>query len=359
MLRLRHHASDSPLYEGKPSTKVSLTNLSFDLSEEELFDYLKDYGAIWTILPVHSVYGFRKNHPQPLGIAYAEFETVEKAQTAIDALFNQLYKGRPMKLRFHQPYVPRQKQRWRRKESSPTNSEIALETEEGPVEHQGQYEGQESQESLEIPNIHESQRPPDSQEPLEQQEPLESRAVTIIESPPDGPPPAYRFRRQNKKNKQLSMETVYCKIIPEGTTDAHLRQFFKAYRPREIWIFKSRPVKKGCFGKPGTTFTSALITLSTNLPLKNVTKSMSKKKLLNSKVEIIPAPLSKIEEVRKVAQLERSVQVVPEDTQSIGSPQGNTLDGAQQESDSPDPVAESRERLPGIQKATPVHDPGH
>ena len=303
MLRLRHQASDSPLYQAEPSTKLAITNLSFELSEKELLDYLKDYGAIWVILPVQSVYGFRKNHPQPLGIAYAEFESVEKAQAAIDALFNQLYKGRPMKLRFHQPYVPKQKQKWRRKPTSPINSEIVLDGDEI-----------------------DTQEAPDNDS----------------SSSPTERPPVYKFKREGNKRNQVSKETVYCKELPEGTTDMHLRQHFKEYQPKEIWIFRSSPIKKGCFGGVPDTFTSALVTLNTEESLKKVAKIMSKKKLLDRKVDIKPALLSKIDEVKNIAQLEHPVSVVPDPEHQITSVPENSLEETEQESERAVPVVEAR-----------------
>ncbi|SMN19967.1 similar to Saccharomyces cerevisiae YFR032C RRT5 Putative protein of unknown function [Maudiozyma saulgeensis] len=273
MLRFRHQPDDSPVYRAEPSERVLIWNLSYLVSEKELYTYLKDFGAIWVIIPVQSLYGFRKNRPHPLGIAYAEFETKEKATYAIDHLFNQIYKGRPLKVRYHQPYVPRQKTRKNSKEICPVGRGIELDSTESDL-------------AQPVTVVDDSSQP------------LELTDEELVA-------PAMAPSKLNVKRKAVSTETVYCKILPEGTTDLHLRQHFKAFRPKEIWIFKSSPTRsKMCFGSKRQSFTSALITLETEESLKKVAKIMSKKKLLDNKVIVRPAYLTKIEEVRRIAEQE-------------------------------------------------------
>ncbi|CAB4254049.1 similar to Saccharomyces cerevisiae YFR032C RRT5 Putative protein of unknown function [Maudiozyma barnettii] len=275
MLRFRHQPDDSPVYRAEPTERVLIWNLSYLVSEKELYTYLKDFGVTWVIIPVQSLYGFRKNRPYPLGIAYAEFETKEKATYVIDHLFNQIYKGRPLKVRYHQPYVPRQKGKKNLKHGPSIGREIELDSTESNL----------------------------------------VQPVSIIDDDDDSQPvelteeemvaPAMAPNKLYVKRKAVSTETVYCKILPEGTTDLHLRQHFKAFRPKEIWIFKSSPTRsKMCFGSKRQAFTSALITLETGESLKKVAKIMSKKKLLDNKVIVRPAYLTKIEEVKRIAEQE-------------------------------------------------------
>lgn len=291
MLRFRHQPENIPSHFSEPSERVLLWNLSYLVSEKELFTYLKGYGALWVVLPVQSLYGFRKNHPHPLGIAYAEFESKNKATEAIELLFNQIYRGRPLKLRYHQPYVPKKKGKNNPRDTQSVSRGIELTTvgsESNPI----------STEDTELVDTVE----------LTEEERI---APAVVPS------------KLNVKRRAVSTETVYCKILPEGTTDLHLRQHFKTFHPKEIWIFKSAPTRsKMCFSNKSHSFTSALITLETEEPLKKVAKIMSKKKLLDNKVIVRPAYLTKIEEVKRIAEqeeIETPVEVQRESTDSTST----------------------------------------
>ncbi|KAG0666952.1 Regulator of rDNA transcription protein 5 [Maudiozyma exigua] len=283
MLRFRHQPENIPTHFAEPSKRVLLWNLSYLVSEKELLTYLKGYGAVWVVLPVQSLYGFRKNHPHPLGIAYAEFESNEKATEAIERLFNQIYHGRPLKLRYHQPYVPKKKSKNNPRDTQSVARGIELNTFDSDINPI-------SSENIDLTN------------PVELTE--EERVA-----------PAVVPSKLNVKKRAVSTETVYCKILPEGTTDLHLRQHFKAFHPKEIWIFKSAPTRsRMCFSNKSHSFTSALITLETEELLKRVAKIMSKKKLLDNKVIVRPAYLTKIEEVKRIAEqeeLETPIEEIP------------------------------------------------
>lgn len=286
MLRFRSQTVDSPQLTTEPSERIHIWNLNFFVGEKELTDYLKEYGVTWVVVPVQPVYGFRKRHPQSLGIAYAGFENKDKAKTVIKELYNKDYKGRPMKLRFHTPYEPKEKDKKKSQKMPGNNREIELASEETTGS------------------------------------PVESNSTDYSSStfPSDG------SRKVHKRRKEVSKETVYCKVLPEGTTDSHLREHFKEYHPKEIWIFKSTPIKrKSCIGSRNEPFTSALVTLNTNEPLKKVAKVMSKKKLLENKVMVRPAFLTKIEEVKNIADQDRATATIQEveldQTRSTNSPE--------------------------------------
>ena len=235
----------------EPSERVYLWNLSYQVSEKQLTDYLSDYGVVSVIIPVQPTYGLRRKYVYHLGIAYAQFGTVEQATIAVQELYNKEYMGRELKLRYHIPYVPRTK-------GQGTNG-------------------------------------PNKKTSLTQLNEETDTGINFGNS----------TRKPRHKHKELSKDTVYCKSLPEGTTDADLREYFKEYSPREIWIFKSVPVHKTkCLPTKAQPFTSALVTLNTKSSLRNVVKSVSKVKLNDKRMTVKPAFLSKIVEVQRVAAME-------------------------------------------------------
>ena len=254
----------------EPSERVYLWNLNYQVSEKQLTDYLSDYGVISVIIPVQPTYGLRRKYVYHLGIAYAQFGTVEQATIAVQELYNREYMGRELKLRYHIPYVPRAK----RQATNSSNKKA----------------------SLTQPN-----------EETDTLNPLDGNTGINLGN-------STRKPRHNK-HKELSKDTVYCKTLPEGTTDADLREYFKEYSPREIWIFKSVPVHKTkCLPTKAQPYTSALVTLNTKAPLRDVVKSVSKVKLNDKKMTIKPAFLSKIVEVQRVAAMDRPDATLQEES---------------------------------------------
>ncbi|CCF59327.1 hypothetical protein KAFR_0G02950 [Kazachstania africana CBS 2517] len=250
--------------------RVYISNLNFNTGEKELQDYLVDFKPRTVYIPCNPHKDFRRKYfNRPMGIAYAEFESVEEAKAAIDGLNEKDFKGRPLKLKPYIPYTPHPKGR---SSSNVASSETLIAN---------------NQEAAIEPSV------------AANTEPVEQKRT--------------RYGRLRGMSGDISKDTVYCKYLPVGVDDSHLRALFSAYSPREIWIFKSTPQRKICVPVSREPFTAALITLDTEVELKEICKLMSKGKLLGKKVSIKPAFIKKIEEVKQVALEDQPNLVVQED----------------------------------------------
>lgn len=94
---------------------------------------------------------------------------------------------------------------------------------------------------------------------------------------------------------KVSNDTVYLPNLYANTTDEEIREFFKDYQPKQIYIFKEKTPKRHLFGYRQTT--CCLVTLEVDKPLTTIITELKKKKLKNYRVSIKPAYISKIEKV--------------------------------------------------------------
>lgn len=275
MLRFRSQAPASPA-EVAITTRVYITNLNYYTSEEELFEYLKDWGVTSVVIPCQIYYGIRGNTTRSLGIAYADFETPEKAKFAMEKLYNVEYKGRYLKLKPHVPYVPRrnffskESRKWVQKKNKSVTGSGSSET---------IVAGCSDNCSEAVPETTSNEEPC-----------IQSTEITNNK------------KRRKKKTEQLSNDTLYCHYLPQGTTDKTLREYFKEYNPSEIWIFKTTLRGRNCFPSRFKTLTSALIKLNTLTPLDDVIQRLKSVKLHDKKMILKVAFVSKILEVKKIVE---------------------------------------------------------
>jgi RNA recognition motif-containing protein len=84
--------------------RIYITNIHFDITEDELYDFLEDYGfsAEYVRIPHDKNYETRyKNR----GFAFVDFGTAEEAEAAMEAFSNKPGpRGRPLILK---PALPR------------------------------------------------------------------------------------------------------------------------------------------------------------------------------------------------------------------------------------------------------------
>lgn len=242
------------------STRLYISNLNFSSTETELYEYLKDYGALSVLIPSQTVRGFRSNEVRPLGIAYAEFESLEKVKEAIDELNGKEFKGRELRLK---PYVP----------YSPTNVSKKL--------HKGNR----------LARLRRHKKDEGEQEPA-------SDLVSIVEVAQQSDEP--KEAEKIVEEPELSEDTVYCGYLPRGVTDVDIRQYFNDFNPQEIWIFRSKIVKNRHF-QLHRHFTAALVSFKGDVSSQEISEASRDKKLLNKKIVVKPAYLAKIEELKQIS----------------------------------------------------------
>ncbi|EDO15407.1 hypothetical protein Kpol_1063p18 [Vanderwaltozyma polyspora DSM 70294] len=249
------------------TTRIYISNLDYSSTEDELIEYLKDYKPLSVLVPSHTVRGFRSNHVKPLGIAYADFETPEKAREAVEALNETNFKNRNLKVKLYVPFSP----------------ENVCKPAPKPRR---------------LSKLRRSKKPADEENNAASQDPTVEATQERGQASEDPENAA----NNAKQAKPTSDDTVYCGYLPKNTTDADLREHFKDYNPQEIWIFRTRAAKGPMHLQLHRHYTAALITLNSPETIAKIAEVTSTKKILGKKISVKPAYISKIQEVKKIAE---------------------------------------------------------
>ncbi|CCE62596.1 hypothetical protein TPHA_0C04450 [Tetrapisispora phaffii CBS 4417] len=257
--------------DNKEIPRIYIGNLDYSATEDELFNFLKEYEVVSVIVPSHTVRGFLSSHVRPLGIAYADFNTVEKAKEVVEALSNKKFKNRKIKVKLYKPFKPDNLLKPKKKVSGGKQRRLTV---------LRRYKQDDNEEN--------------------KKKGSEEDDVS---------------KKSYKVTQPTSIDTVYCGYLPKNTTDTDLREHFKGYNPQEIWIFRTRTTKGPRHLQIHRHYTAALITLSTTEPIDKISEVSSEKKLLNKTITVKPAYLSKIQEVRRIAEQNGLVEPPENDNQ--------------------------------------------
>ncbi|CCK72738.1 Rrt5p KNAG_0L01180 [Huiozyma naganishii CBS 8797] len=278
---LRFRSNVVPKEPVKESNRVFVDNLHYYTGEQEFYEFLKDYGAKSVFIPYEMNWSFRNEYPRSLGFAVAECEDVEVARALIATLQDFQYKGRSLKLAWHVPFVPKGK--WatpKDKKQIGAPVEPVLEVSQSPVNDNS------ISTTLSGADVADG-----------------SNEGNKRKNKPKKNEKSRRGRYYIRRNK-LADDTLYAHILPEGTEDPNLREFFKGFGPTEIWVFQ-RYEKRHCLPYPKGPFISALVTLPDYKgKLDEAIEQLREKELFGEKVVFKPATISKLEEVKRIAKKE-------------------------------------------------------
>lgn len=251
------------------SSRLYISNLNFSSDEGELFDYFKDYGVVSVLIPSQTVRGFRNNQVRPLGIAYAEFDSVENLKRVIDDLNGKPFKGRELRLKPYVPYSPTNVNKKLKKEKHLSRFRRSKQTQENDLPP--------ATDLISLVSI--SHQREDIQ--IVQQNDYEDVANIIEES-------------------EFSKDTVYCGYLPKSVTDSDLREFFHDFNPQEIWIFRTKLTRSRHF-QIHRHLTAALISFETDVDSNKIAEALQTKRLLGKRIVIKPAYQAKIDELKQLS----------------------------------------------------------
>lgn len=292
-------------------TRVYFSNVSYASSEDDLREYLKNFNVNSVLIPSQTVRRFHRFQSRSFGIAYADFVSAEDAKRVIQECNGKEFKGRVLRVKPFNPYKPPMPIRERvestlqqirkftgydeflqsnnnNNNNAATDQPITITAADGTAEENVDSTSPVPAENGEINPI-----------PEENGQDLQSSPAVIQQQSPEN----------QTRDKTLSTDTIYCAFLPKGTTDPELREYFIEYRPREIWIFRTKSINSGPFKLRSSNHTAALVTVTSGTPLEEVVATLQNKKFLNKKITLRPAYLSKIDEVKLVADKSRIISV--------------------------------------------------
>ncbi|SCU81049.1 LAMI_0B04610g1_1 [Lachancea mirantina] len=256
-------SGSDPASTSIPSKRVYISNLSFNATEEELRELLANFKLVSVLIPSQTVRGFRSSSVRPLGIGYADFASAEEAGKAIEELNGIQFKDRTLRLKPYVPYSPRAPNK--KPQKSKVGGSKLKKNSSKILEHESCNEGE-----------------------------------CLVAEPPSALVPAGTSVFEQEHPEPLSEDTVYCAYLPSNVTDIDLREFFKDYKPQDIYVFRNSGSRRGLYFH--RRFTAALVTLGKPEALKDCIEQLSKTKSLGKKKIILrPARLSKIQEVQQAA----------------------------------------------------------
>jgi RNA recognition motif-containing protein len=221
-----------------------------------------------------------------LGIAFVDFNTERDAENAKVEINGKLLYDRPLRAKSFVPYQPevqvsvlkpsRRHSLFHRKfiKEVEKEEEATSALESAPFDAKVPEETEETTEIVEETVEH------------------EEKEIEDDEVKP-GPPP-----------RPVSNNTVFIGHLSPRITDGDLRSFFHDYSPTNIYLFKRRAPKNKPFFKH--RHVSGLVTLEVE-DLSKVLEDMSDSKLKGRRVTLKPAYLTKIEEVKRAADVRQRI----------------------------------------------------
>ncbi|SCU97716.1 LADA_0H07844g1_1 [Lachancea dasiensis] len=243
--------------------RIYVSNLDFSTTEEELKEFLSDYNVLTVLIPSQTIRGFRNSSVKPLGIGYADFPTVADAQNAVKDLNGKMLHGRSLKIKIYVPFTAAAREDRKASKHLFKSQARPVAAQAGSV-HDAAEQAAGNRESTMV----------------EQSAPVPSKPTR------SGPEP-------------VSEDTVYCAYLPSSTTDVELREFFAAYDPQDIFVYRSNVSRHRVHLY--RRFTAALVTLGAPSYLENALSQLSSQKFMGKKITLRPARLNKIQEVKQAA----------------------------------------------------------
>lgn len=312
------------------TNRIYISNLNFSTTEDELLDYFKEYQVVSVLIPSQTVRFFRNNQVRPLGIAYAEFPSTEKALDAIEALNGRPLKDRELRLKPYVPYSPEKvsrnvsrsrafaRLRRSRKGSVDVLPSTSDSVEEDAAEH-GQGVEPEIVAEASIESSGHEQDVAVAASPkaavsevtngaaaiaAEAAEAAEAAVATEIRGAAVAGDDDTAVEQPGSKaicsrEPVYSDDTLYLGFLPKDVDDVQIRDHLEGYHPNEIWIFRTRP--KGKHLQLHRHFMAALVTIKTKESLDDVVEKLSKKKFHGKRITVRKARLSKLKEVQSMA----------------------------------------------------------
>lgn len=341
--------------------RVYISNLSFEATESQLYEFLQDYGVVSVLIPSQIVRGLKNKAVRPFGIAYAEFSNEEDALKVIKELSGKIFMERTLNLRMHIPIDSNKASGGKKGSESPEASSSqenndAANPEPVPVQAQAStkvkakrhrlrsFRRKHREENIvvvppettqEVPENEDSETPAGSQDaaPIVGSDPITEAALGVVppvaeesatsasdsattaaatgESPSSSSSPgdnseAAASEERSSANatendapvRPASENVAFIGFIPSNTTDDQIRTYFKGLEPQEIIVFKNRTYRRGfTFHRH---FTAALVTFPDAEKLDAAKQFVSQEKFKGKQITVKNAFLDKIEEVKQV-----------------------------------------------------------
>lgn len=267
-------------------SRIYISNLSFDATENELFGFLEDFKVVSVLIPSQTVRGLTNHAVRPFGIAYAEFENEEDAEKAIHELNGKQFMERTLHIRKHIP-IDSSKIKVVRK---PSVKGKAKKHRFSPFKKSNNQDGIEASNNMVQSTVAD--------------EVVGSNAVE-----PDIIPEL----QVSPQEKPASENIAFIGFIPRNTTDEQLRDYFKEFEPQEIVVFKNRMFRRGF--SLHRHFTGALVTFQDGQILQNAREFASQNKFKGKLLVVKNAYLDKIKEVKKA--LEKKIADVTTENEPV------------------------------------------
>ncbi|EMG49765.1 Single-stranded nucleic acid binding protein, putative (Rna-binding protein, putative) [Candida maltosa Xu316] len=245
--------------------RIYIKNLNYSTTEQDLEELFKNYQ--------------RSGRHKPLGIAYAEFRSMDHLEAVVNEFDGVVLHNRKLTVKKHIAYNPNS-----RRFSFKGKSDSKVEITNGSTGTDGVDPRTSSTGSGTIHPI----------------------IIPIV----DSPGVISDNKRKLSSNTELSANTI---LIPKAhgkITDASVREFFKEYNPGKIYIFRSRKPKLNPINLTGN-YVSVLATVdASETKLEEIIKKLKAQKLNGKFVTMKPAYKSKVEEVEKAATKSNSLEVI-------------------------------------------------
>lgn len=326
--------------------RVYISNLSFEATENQLYEYLQDYNVVSVLIPSQTVRGLKSKAVRPFGIAYAEFSSDEEAKKAIQELSGKIFMERHLNLRMHIPIDSNKVQIVRKTSVAVVASSSAGANPSGSVNMtstgtvptteptpaaglQGKPKSKkhklavfrrrkrEEPTPISVDAVNDSEAQPQTVEEVTQ----ETHESVVLESSQDPEPdvvaaeghiePVVTVDAINPGSddsdnthdvllrtveRPASENIAFIGFIPRSTTDSQLREYFKDFEPQEIVVFKNRTYRRGfTFHRH---FTAALVTFPDSYKLNDARQYASQEKFKGKQINVKNAFLEKVNEVK-------------------------------------------------------------
>ncbi|CCH46499.1 hypothetical protein BN7_6092 [Wickerhamomyces ciferrii] len=262
--------------------------------------------SVSIIIPSQTVKGFKSIHQKSLGVAYVEFANELDAELARKEINGKIVNDRALRVKPFVPYSP-QNTFLRRTRSRRGAFHRKSRAEKATTEKIDELDEQAVQTDNAEGNDEEKAIPGAATESNEDEN-LGSGISVDTDGEKLKPLVDGEEALDKEQEPETSKDTVFISRLSPKATDGDLREFFHEFGPTDVYIFKNRINKKQHPLRFHQRYVSALVTLSVEDGVSKAIETLNDQKIKNKVVGIRAAYVSKIEDVKKAAEVRQKKQ---------------------------------------------------
>ncbi|KAL6949039.1 hypothetical protein ACO0QE_001527 [Hanseniaspora vineae] len=213
-------------------SKIYISNVPYDATEDKLLQLFAPYGCYEVLVPAQTVRGFRRSYMRSFGIAYADFQTLEKAKDCVAKMNNTVFESRNLVLKLYEPFAPNGNRDVHKKKKKVQDNEIDQQNNVFDLAN-----GENSANAL--------QQSPNAKEASKKQKSKRGHKNKTAAYEALSTEHSNSSENISVSKQEVSETTVYVTNLHRKVTDVDLSDLFHEFHPVDIYTFYKKYHSKG------------------------------------------------------------------------------------------------------------------